>query len=349
MKLILSKTSKNRYENNNEYKTTYSNKRYSSTLKNISIRNITNLSYDNTNLDPWFITGFSDGEATFTFNIIKSPSSPVGYKLQLFYIITLHKKDLPLLTLIQKYFDNKGQDLKVTDDTVRLTVSSINDLEVVIKHFDAYPLITKKLADYLLFKQVYTIICNKEHLTLEGFKKIVAIKCVLNKGLSVKLRNEFKDIIPATRPLVNLPEFIPPYWLAGFTSAEGHFGVKLSKNSTTTSGYQVTLKFTLTQHLRDRLLLENFRHYYKCGTFWKAESKDWGVFEVTKFSDVESIIIPFFQKYKVVGVKAKDFESFCFICKIMKEGRHKTEQGLLEIQAIKNSMNKSRTLSGATE
>jgi len=99
----------------------------------------------------------------------------------------------------------------VTGDTVRLTISSIKDLEVVIKHFDAYPLITQKLADYLLFKQVYTIICNKEHLTLEGFKKVVAIKSVLNKGLSDKLKFEFNDIIPATRPLVNLPEYIPPY------------------------------------------------------------------------------------------------------------------------------------------
>lgn len=329
-----------RYENKVEYKTTYS------TFKNISTRNIASLSNDNTNLDPWFITGFSDGEATFTFNIIKSPSNPVKYELQLFYIITLHKKDLPLLVLIQKYFDNKGQELQVTDDNVILTISSIKDLEAVIKHFDEYPLVTQKLVDYLLFKQVYTIICNKEHLTLEGFQKIVAIKSVLNKDLSDKLKYEFKDIIPVTRPLVKLPTTVlPPYWLAGFTSTKGHFGVKLSKNSTITTGYQVVLKFTLTQQLRDKLLLESFISFYNCGTFWKSESKDWGVFEVTKFSDVESIIIPFFQKYKVVGVKAKDFASFCFICKMMKEGRHKTEQGLLEIQAIKNNMNRSRTLS----
>lgn len=51
MKLFFNNTYKNRYEN-------------------ISIRNIASLSNDNTNLDPWFITGFSDGWATFTFNII---------------------------------------------------------------------------------------------------------------------------------------------------------------------------------------------------------------------------------------------------------------------------------------
>lgn len=111
----------------------------------------------------------TDGEATFTFNIIKSLSNPVGYKLQLFYIITLHKKDFSLLALIQEYFNNKGQELKVKGDKVRLTISSIKDLQLVIEHFDRYPLITKKLADFLLFKQVYTIVCNKEH--QKGLKK----------------------------------------------------------------------------------------------------------------------------------------------------------------------------------
>ena len=52
-------------------------------------------------LDPWFVTGFSDGGAkhspsTFSFNIIKSTSSPLGYKIQLLFRIGLHSKDLPL-------------------------------------------------------------------------------------------------------------------------------------------------------------------------------------------------------------------------------------------------------------
>lgn len=126
---------------------------------------------------------------------------------------------------------------------------------------------------------------------------------------------------------------------------EGHFGIRISKNSTTTTGYQVALKFTLTQDLRDKSLLEKFIFFYNCGTVWNSEDKNWGVFEVTKFSSIESIIIPFFQKYPIVGVKAKDFESFNFISKIMKDGRHKSEQGLLEIRAIKNNMNKSRIIS----
>ena len=55
----------------------------------------------------------------------------------------------------------------------RYRVSSINDLKVILNHFDKYLLITQKLADYELFKQAILLIQNKEHLTDEGLRKIV--------------------------------------------------------------------------------------------------------------------------------------------------------------------------------
>lgn len=47
---------------------------------------------------------------------------------------------------------------------------------------------TKKLADYLLFKKVSFMVLNKEHLTLKGLTEIIAIRCVLNKGLPESLK-----------------------------------------------------------------------------------------------------------------------------------------------------------------
>ena len=41
-----------------------------------------------------------------------------------------------------------------------------------------------------------------EHLTLEGFQKIVNLKASLNKGLSDELKTIFPKTIPAKRPLV---------------------------------------------------------------------------------------------------------------------------------------------------
>jgi hypothetical protein len=59
-------------------------------------------------------------------------------------------------------------------------VSSLKNLQIITDHFDSYPLITQKRADYLLFKQAIAIIKNKEHLSIEGILKLVGIKATLN-------------------------------------------------------------------------------------------------------------------------------------------------------------------------
>ncbi len=48
-------------------------------------------------------------------------------------------------------------------------------------------MITQKLGDYMLFKQAFSIMENKEHLKIEGIKELVRIKTKLNWGLTDKL------------------------------------------------------------------------------------------------------------------------------------------------------------------
>jgi hypothetical protein len=55
---------------------------------------------------------------------------------------------------------------------------------------------------------VFELIKHKEHLTLEGVKKIISIKAVFNNGLALNLKVAFPDIVPAIRPSVSR-EIIP--------------------------------------------------------------------------------------------------------------------------------------------
>lgn len=57
---------------------------------------------------------------------------------------------------------------------------------------------------------------NKEHLTLNGLEKIVALKASMNRGLSDKLKTAFANLIAKTRPLVQNKTIMDPHWLAGF-------------------------------------------------------------------------------------------------------------------------------------
>jgi hypothetical protein len=71
-------------------------------------------------------------------------------------------------------------------------VENINELQVIVNHFDNYPLVTVKKSDYTLFKECFNIIVNKKHLTDEELLKIIQIKSSLNRGLSENLKKHFK-------------------------------------------------------------------------------------------------------------------------------------------------------------
>jgi len=102
------------------------------------------------------------------------------------------------------------------------TVNRIEELSVIIAHFDKYPLISQKRSDFELFKSSHKLISHKEHLTKEGLDKLLAIKASINLGLTSNLKDAFPNITPISRPLVE-GKIIDPAWLAGFTSGEGCF------------------------------------------------------------------------------------------------------------------------------
>jgi hypothetical protein len=134
-------------------------------------------------LKPFFITGFTDAEGCFHIGISKHNRFKQGYSVEAVFKIHLDQKDLALLKMIQSYF-GVGNIYKLAKGSIQYQVSSVKELGVILDHFDKYLLITKKRGDYLLFKQAFNLIQNKEHLTPEGLRKLVAIKASMNKGLS---------------------------------------------------------------------------------------------------------------------------------------------------------------------
>ena len=69
-------------------------------------------------------------------------------------------------------------------------------------------------------------------------------------------------------------------------------------------------------------------------------------FRVTKKCDIQNIIIPFFKKHPVLGVKALDFADFCKVAEMMKEKKHLTKAGLEEIKKITAGKNWVREVPG---
>ena len=114
-------------------------------------------------MNPGFFTGFTDAEGCFTISIVRNKEHKVGWAVKIRFKISLHQKDKALLEQIKNYFC-AGNVHKRGPQSLQFRIDSVKDLKIVIDHFDKYPLICQKFADYKLFKQAFSVILNKEHL-----------------------------------------------------------------------------------------------------------------------------------------------------------------------------------------
>jgi len=99
-------------------------------------------------LDPWYITGFADGEAAFTY-------SRSGGTYGLYFAIRQREDNEQIIENIYEYFNYvgyiyRGKDAQPTQNsghtqpTVYYRVTKIDELQRIIEHFDKYPLQSKK-------------------------------------------------------------------------------------------------------------------------------------------------------------------------------------------------------------
>ena len=301
-------------------------------------------------MDPWFFTGFSDGEASFILYIQQTNNTKIGWASWVAFEINLSGKDFSILKSIKSYLGVGGINQK-SDGTCVYYVRQFQDISILIDHFDKYPLITQKFADYLLFKSAFEIIKKKEHLTLEGFHKLLAIRGGMNKGLPEILKDAFTNITPVKRSSVLDSKIPDPNWLAGFTTAEGSFMVRVMDRPN--SRTQVLLRFKLTQHPfpsrgggpipdgdTDEQLMRSLVDYLDCGKIYvSVRSVD---FIVTKFSDITNKLVPFFGKYPIQGIKLLNYLDFLKVWQLMKNDLHLTSEGVKLIRKTKAGMNLGR-------
>ena len=256
------------------------------------------------NLNPYFVTGFTDEEGSFYISLNRRISNKSGWNVLCGFSILISQKDGGLLQKIKLFF-GVGNIRRVSNNRLEYRVSNVKDLiNVIIPHFEKYPLLTKKQADFILFKSAIYWISQGKHLTKSGIDELVSIKASMNRGLSPALMNYFPAVIPVKRPVVETLKINDPNWLSGFTNAEGCLYVSVV-TSKTKIGYAVHLWFILTQHSRDIALFEVIKKYLHCGNLTIKTQNSVVRYKVSKFADNFNVIIPFFLKYPFHGVKKK--------------------------------------------
>ena len=130
-------------------------------------------------------------------------------------------------------------------------------------------------------------------------------------------------------------------YIVGLTDGEGCFLVQIRIDC------RIVLRFFITQRFDNKELLNKVCQFFRVGYVYRKfqgnqQRKMTFVYEVTKQDDIQKVIIPFFKKYSLQGVKRKSFMKFAQIAKIVKnrqDTRKLTKSELDKVWQLKLTMN----------
>jgi len=142
--------------------------------------------------------------------------------------------------------------------------------------------------------------------------------------------------------MTNTNIIIRPSWLSGFIDGDGCFYISILKNKTIALGYQVQLCLVVTQHIRDKALLEAIGMYFGSGIVSHQINTNVVHYRLRDFNTIGDKLLPLLGAYPLITTKKHDLANFKRVYEMMKRREHLTQQGLDQIRAIKNGMNRGR-------
>ncbi len=138
-------------------------------------------------IEPWFISGFVDGEGTFHVAFAKRTDLPKQWAIIPEFHISQHKDRASVLYEIQQYFNcgaiRENHAGRQNDVTQVFVVRNRNDLvQKIIPFFRSYPLRSQKKQDFEIFAEIVEAMNNRYHHSNEGFQLLVAKAFQMNSG-----------------------------------------------------------------------------------------------------------------------------------------------------------------------
>ena len=114
-------------------------------------------------------------------------------------------------------------------------------------------------------------------------------------------------------------------WISGFVDGEGCFNIQKIKNKS--SIVILRHRFIVSQDIRSVSVLYGLKQHFKCGTVRKAGG-NMMAFQVSKITHLQTIVIPFFQKYTLKTLKIESFR--LFVESLENYVKHKQKSHIME-------------------
>ena len=131
------------------------------------------------------------------------------------------------------------------------------------------------------------------------------------------------------------------YYLTGFADGAGSFTITIHRHPVR-FGWVIDPMFQVYQHKDNAFILYIFKKELQCGyVSEKGGNPSCFVYCVDKIQQLKDIVIPFFEKYPLVGEKYENFSLFREVVNRLSERKHFTKQGFTKIVRLCFRMNRN--------
>ena len=128
-----------------------------------------------------YISGFVDGEGCFCVSFQPSRRHRLGWEVRPSFSVSQNADRAELLGVIRERWGCGFIRPDRSDKTLKFEVRNLKDLvETVIPHFQRFPLLSSKQADFAFFSEICQRMKRGEHRTPEGFRLIVETATRMN-------------------------------------------------------------------------------------------------------------------------------------------------------------------------
>jgi LAGLIDADG endonuclease len=138
---------------------------------------------DRVPLDPWFVSGLTEGEGCFCVSFARRSKLRTGLEVRPSFSLSLNEKDLELLKDLQAFFGCGWIRESKADRTFKYEARSVeNLLDPIMPHFERHPLRGSKAKSFVAFRDVCVMIEQGDHLRRDGLRSIIDVAYEMNLG-----------------------------------------------------------------------------------------------------------------------------------------------------------------------
>jgi hypothetical protein len=125
-------------------------------------------------------------------------------------------------------------------------------------------------------------------------------------------------------------------FLSGFALGEGSFMLVCRRRDDQRRSFRISAAFNVSQN--DHVPLDLFREALGCGTLRRAGNGGW-YWEVKRLSDLATQIVPFFDRFPIVGQKAEDYRLWRSAVVLLSAGTL-SDPDYAQVLALRERMNR---------